>query len=88
MIEGIGSPTEPKNTNIEVDVIRKCWENSTGSCIEVRPDCDGLNLVEIAETIDGETRTSFALSAEMATAVAMAILDCADEMTARESEAE
>ena len=87
MVTGIGAPTEPKSTDITVDLIRKCYEESTGSIIDVRPDCDGLDLVEIVEWVDGRKNQSFAITPEMATAVAMAMLDCAEEVTARESEA-
>ena len=88
MITGTGRPTEPKSTDITVDVIRKCWEDSTEDCIEIRPDCDCLDLVEIVEFVDGKENQNIALTPEMAIAVAMAMLDCAEEITAREGKAE
>ena len=80
MVSGTGA-------DITVDVIRKCYEESTGTTIEVRPE-GMFDLVEIVEWVDGKENQLFAITAEMATAVAMAMLDCAEEVTAKESEAE
>jgi preprotein translocase subunit Sec61beta len=88
MVTGTGRPTESKGTDITVDVIRKCRQESTGHCIEIRPDYEGFDFVEIVKFVDGKESQIIALTPEMAVAVAMAMLDCAEEITAKEVKSE
>ncbi len=38
-------------SDYSVDIIRAIYNDNTGECIEVRPDRDGLGLVEVYGTI-------------------------------------
>lgn len=60
----------------ETDVIRRVHDNGTGRNIEVKPDGDGLGLVEID---GGDDYGRITLPPEMALMVADAIGKCALE---------
>ena len=63
----------------EVETLRRVYDNDIGKHIEVRPDGDGLGLLEI----DGKDEYGrLVLSAEHAIVLAKAIHDCATEMLA------
>ncbi|MDE3797012.1 hypothetical protein I7G59_06640 [Sinorhizobium meliloti] len=67
-------------TDFTTDVIRKIWNDNTGTSYTVRPDSDGLDLVQL----DCEELSSFMIfhPAE-ARKVAAALAACAGEMEAR-----
>lgn len=62
------------------DVIRKIWNDKDGTSHTVRPDSDGLDLVQL----DSEEMKSFMIfTPEAARRVGEALIACADEMEAR-----
>ena len=64
----------------EIEVVRKVFDNENGMHIKVRPDCDGLGLVEIegGEEYGGCLR----VSPQHAVFLAAAIERCAFDMGA------
>ena len=62
------------------DVIRKVWNDTDGTSHTVRPDSDGLDLVQL----DSEEMMSFMIfTPEAARWVGDALIACANEMEAR-----
>jgi hypothetical protein len=64
---------------VTTEVFRRVYNDQTGDYIEVRPDRDGLDLVEIHDP-DGDRRINF--PPEIARAVAKAMLMLADDLEA------
>ncbi len=56
---------------------RRVYDDKNGSFITVRPDCDGLGLIEID---GGKDYGRVVLDADHAREVAKAILSCAQEL--------
>jgi hypothetical protein len=64
-----------------LEVLRQIWNDKTGDLVEVGPDRDGLDLVELRQKIDGgEEVVRISMPSEQATLVAQAMLRCAREM--------
>ena len=61
----------------EIEVSRSIWNNKHGHKIVVKPDGDGLGLIDI---IQEETKNIITLSTEEARLVAAAVLATADEL--------
>lgn len=61
----------------ETEVSRSIWNNKFGHRIVVKPDGDGLGLIEIVQE---ETKAIITLSTEEARLVAAAVLATADEL--------
>lgn len=62
------------------DVIRKIFDNNSGTAFTIRPDADGLDLVQL-EAEDPSHYMIF--RPEEARKIAAALVACADEMEAR-----
>ena len=61
--------------------VREIWNDECGDCLEVGPDRDGLDNVEIRyKNGKGEIKERFVFPPEMAILVANAILSCANEL--------
>lgn len=64
----------------DVETILRVHNNTNGSFIEIRPDADGLGVVEIASN---EQKVSFTMPPVQANKVATAIKACSCEVTPR-----
>lgn len=65
----------------EMETVREIWNDADKSCIEIGPDRDGLQLVEIRYRDEAHKiaeRLSF--PSEQARLIATAIMRCADEL--------
>lgn len=51
------------------------WDDGSGSCIEIGPDRDGLDLVEIRQTDAGKVEARITLTKEQAALVAKALAE-------------
>jgi len=69
------------NTNtFSLETMYRVWDDKTGDRVEVGPDSDGLDLLEIRSyTNDGKLEVSILLKPEMAPLVADAIYRFAAE---------
>lgn len=68
-----------------MELIRKVWNDKDGYSVEVGPDSDGLDLVEVRCRDDqGKISNRFAMTAEQAKLVAEAIKECASELAGKE----
>lgn len=61
----------------EMEISRTIWDNKHGTTVVVKPDGDGLGLVDIVQS---ETRNRITISPEEARLVADALCACADEI--------
>ena len=58
-----------------LETVIQVWNDQHGERVEVGPDHDGLNLVEVRSVdSNGKTQTSITMEPEQATLVAQAIL--------------
>jgi hypothetical protein len=66
-----------------METMREIWDDKHGDCVEVGPDRDGLDMVEIrCKTDDGAMGPRMSLPAEKARLVAQAMIACADDLDA------
>ena len=68
-----------------MELVRKIWNDKEGYSVEVGPDSDGLNLVEVRSRDDqGKIYNRFTMTPEMARLVSDAIAACASELGGKE----
>ena len=68
-----------------METVREIWDDKHGSRVDVGPDRDGLNLVELrCVSDDGKMGDRIVMKPEQARLVAEAIRLCADELESRE----
>lgn len=68
-----------------MELVRKIWNDKSGESLEVGPDSDGLDLVEVRSRDDqGKIQNRFAMTPEMAKLVSDAIAACASELGGKE----
>lgn len=64
-----------------LEIVRQIWDDKAGDRIEVLPDRDGLDLVEIRyRTDDNRIGSTIAFMPKQARLVADALKACADEL--------
>lgn len=70
-----------------METMREVWDDRHGDCVEIGPDRDGLNMVEVrCKTDDGAMGPRMSFPVDKARLVAHAMLTCADELdTANEN---
>lgn len=65
----------------EMETLREIWNNMDKTSIEIGPDRDGLNCVEIRYKDENhEIRERISFPPEQARLVAIALTKCADEL--------
>lgn len=72
---------------LEIEVVRKIYDNSEGVFVEIGPDADGLGNVRIrtteAKSVEWFGKFDFSFSPGMARLIAKAMTLAADEIEAR-----
>jgi len=75
---------ERKRTmGFKLETLREIWDDNLGERVEVGPDREGLDLVELRLRDDESIRARMAFPVGMARLVAAAMIACADELEGR-----
>ncbi len=64
----------------EVEVVRRVWDNQSDGCVEILPDADFGELVEIRVKTKGETNSRIVIPVELSESVAESLKKCAEEI--------
>ena len=56
----------------------RIYDDKNGDFIQVKPDADGLGLVEISRSCDGKMENNICVSPEEALLLAKAIIQCVE----------
>lgn len=66
-----------------LETLREVWDDRDGQHIEIGPDRDGLDMVELRDVApDGKIDARMSFTVEAAALVARAMLACVDELKA------
>lgn len=62
------------------EVKYEIWNDKTGECIEIGPDRDGLELIEIRLRLDNKITTRMVFTSEEAILITKALTNCVADL--------